>query len=172
MTSGTLWPGFDTGKGQILGRVMVVLGWEAWKGAEVHSSFANGHLLLTLVSQGLVSPCSALLALQPHQPQGAQNSIFLPTHSQRPTTSPATVGRACLHQGTTQMGTKQTVLPAPCPGEHHRSGSAKGFQTSVAALQPVCSQQKQDNNSRLFFLLLVILNERLSFQCFSFRSSL
>lgn len=47
MTSGTILPGFDTGKGQILGRVMVVLAWEAWKEAEVHSCSTNGHIYLS-----------------------------------------------------------------------------------------------------------------------------
>lgn len=93
MISRTLCPSSDTGQGQILGRVMVVLHRERHprdgkygKGqrftvAGSMDTFTS--VLPTLVSQGLVSTCSA------YQPHAAQNSISSPTHSHGPTPSPA-----------------------------------------------------------------------------------
>lgn len=147
---------------------MVLQGGRSRGGGEHHPSMGRGrgvwsqcqwtHLPVffpSLVSQGLVSPCSALAPLHPPQPV-AQEGVCSPTHSGGPIPSPAGAGTPLqavplCSQGATQMGMEQAVLPAPRPSEHQGSGHTKGFHTLVAALQLVCFQQKQDNSSRVVF---------------------
>lgn len=169
LPSGALCSGFGTGQGQILGRGVVVLqGRRSQGGEEHHPSTGRGraawsqcqwtHLPVSfppLVSQGLVSPCSALAAQHPHQTQGAQEGVCSPSRCRGaiPSTAGAgpPAGSACLQPRDHQNGNRaNTVLPALCPGEHHGSGHAKGFRAFVDALQLALFQRKHDNSSSFF----------------------
>ena len=130
----------------------------AWEGAEVHGPRATGHIypppshpLCLSAWQAFGLPWQLCTLASPRMPRRVfahPPTVEDPSPHQPAYTHPHAV--PVCSQEATQMRTEQTVLAAPCPSEHRRSGHTEGFRTFVAALQLAHLQQKYNNNNRFF----------------------
>lgn len=113
-------------------------------------------------------------------PRVPQRVFSHPPHSHGPMHGSAQAqahmqGSASLQPRGHPNGDGENCIPTPRLSDCQASDRAKGFHTFVAALQLVGFPWKHDNSSIIVwvvFFLLVILNERLNFQGFSFWNSL